>query len=137
MENGKNEQYVWSFVFSLVYVLLITSSTIFLNSIDRLPSSISLFDFILLALVVFRLTHLFVFDAIMNFVRSFFSRFEKGPGKTISNLLSCPWCTSVWMALFVVFFYALTPLMWYPYLIIAVAGVGIFIEVTAYKLFFK
>ncbi len=129
MKNKPSEQYIWNFLFSCVYVSLIIISTIYLHSIDKLPLSIPLFDFFLIALVVFRLIQLFVYDMVMDFVRSFFKRFETGPGRTISKLLSCPWCTGVWFSFFVVFFYFLTPAVWYGYLILAIAGLGSFIQI--------
>jgi len=70
----------------------------------------------------------------MDFVRAFFKRFETGPGRTISKLLGCPWCTGVWLALFTTFLYFLTPFVWYGYLAIALAGLGSFIQILINRL---
>ncbi len=115
--------------------------------LGRLPDSISLFDLALVSLAAFRLTRLFVYDKITQFVRDWFlvKRVEKadgelliirsphrsGPLRTISELLGCPWCFGVWAALVVLFFYALTPLAWFPILLLAVAGVGSFLQILA------
>lgn len=53
-----------------------------------------------------------------------------GPLRTAYELLVCPWCFSVWAALFVSFFYFLTPLAWLPILILAISGVATAIQIT-------
>lgn len=128
--QNKNKA-IWNFVFSLFYGALVAASILILYSENKLPHSIPLFDFFLICVAVFRLTHLFVYDYITGYIRQFFEKFESGPGKTIANLLSCPWCTGIWVGLFVSFFYFLTPIAWYIIFIIAVAGMGTFIEITA------
>jgi len=132
-EGKKNDQYFWNFVFSAIFALLVLLSLFYLKSNGELPRKISVFDFVLLALAIFRLIRLFVYDSVTNFVRDHFAQYQKGPGKTISNLLNCPWCTGIWMALFVAFFYFTTPLAWYPILILALAGTATFIQITIYK----
>lgn len=136
MENEvkANEQHFWNFAYSVLFIFLVGLSMWYLNSIDRLPHKIPAFDFILLCLSTFRLIRLFVYDSITNFVRDHFSQYNNGPGKTMRNLLDCPWCTGVWMALVVTFFYFTSPFSWYPLLLLSVAGVGSFIQITIYKI---
>ena len=122
---------VWNFIFALFYAGLVAASILILYLQNKLPYSISVFNFILISLATFRLTHLFVYDYITGYIRQYFEQFQTGPGKTISNLLSCPWCTGVWVALFVSFFYFITPIAWYVIFIIALAGVGTFIDIIA------
>jgi len=129
-----NDQYFWNFVYSVLFVLLVMLSWFYLKSIGPMPDKIPVFDFILLALAIFRLIRLFVYDSITNFIRDHFAKYENGPGKTLSNLLGCPWCTGVWMAFGVVFFYFATPFAWYPILILALAGTASFIQVTIRKI---
>ncbi|MDP3958218.1 MAG: DUF1360 domain-containing protein, partial [bacterium] len=122
------------------------------------PGGIPLLDFFLIVLAIFRLIRLFSYDKITQFLRDFLYDFEElpagraigagGPGdrgegvrvkqkplrgirRTILELLDCPWCTGVWIALFVVFFYFYTPYFWFPLLILAVSGVATFLQLTA------
>jgi hypothetical protein len=137
MEKGSikpNEQHFWNFAYSVLFVALAALSLIYLKSAGQLPHKIPTFDFILLSLATFRLVRLFVYDSVTNFIRDHFEKYHTGPGKTLSNLLDCPWCTGVWMALPVVFFYFATPITWYPLLILAVAGVATFIQITILKI---
>lgn len=104
---------------------------------------IGVFDFFILVLASFRLTRLFVYDKITQFVRDFFQRttlvdgvivrekYGRGPLRTLSDLLDCPWCTGVWVALPVIFFYFYTPFAWYPLLLLAVTGFATFIQLSA------
>lgn len=131
--QDKNKAF-WNFFFSLVYAALVFLWVEILYSQNKLPHSIPVFDFILVVLAVFRLTHLFVYDYITGYIREFFGKFQNGPGKTVANLLSCPWCTGVWVALWVSFFYFLTPIVWYVIFIIAVGGAGTFIDIAAERI---
>ena len=55
----------------------------------------------------------------------------KGIRRTILELLDCPWCTGVWISLFVVFFYFYTPYFWFPLFVLAVSGLATFIQLSA------
>jgi uncharacterized membrane protein YhdT len=124
----------WNFIFTLFYAALVAAWILILYSQNKLPHSIPVFDFIIIGIATFRLTHLLVYDYITGYIREYFGKFETGPGRTIANLLSCPWCTGIWVALGVSFFYFITDIAWYVIFIIAVAGVGTFIEITASRI---
>jgi hypothetical protein len=127
MDNEERKQnFGWHFFSMVVYVAVVASSAFILDSLGRLPSEISGFDFFVLILATFRLTRLFVYDSVTDFIRDFFRR----NSRTVTELLSCPWCTGIWMALLVGFFYFLTPLAWYPIFLVALAGAGTFIQFT-------
>jgi hypothetical protein len=108
--------------------------------------TIDFFDFIILALASFRLTRLFVFDKITEFIRNpFFEEMEdvnelgtvevyyvpKGTPvkKFIGELLSCYWCTGVWISAAVVGGYFFLPVIFVPIILVfAVAGLGAIVE---------
>lgn len=132
--NKPNEQHFWNFAYSVLFVIIVVLAMLYLDSRGKLPNRINVFNFILLSLATFRLIRLFVYDSITNFIRDHFKKYSLGPGKTIANLLGCPWCTGVWMAFLVTFFYFATPYSWYPILLLAVAGVASFIQITILKI---
>ena len=135
MDAYRKNQNFWHFVSTMAYVALLAATAMVLYwKNGALPKGIEVKDWILIVFAIFRLTRMFVYDSVMSFVRDNFSEYEKGPGRTVCNLLDCPWCTSVWMALPVVFFYFLTPIAWYPIFILAVAGMGAFIQITIWKI---
>ncbi|MED4403236.1 DUF1360 domain-containing protein [Metabacillus fastidiosus] len=107
---------------------------------------------IIFSLAVFRLTRLFVFDKITEFIRRpFHNEVEemnengnvetyieiKGNGLRawIGELLSCYWCTGVWCSAFLYGIWLIWPSITEPLLIIlAVAGAAGMIETIVTKL---
>ncbi len=145
----QDDQDFWNLTFGLLFLMLFVNALVILHVVAGIvPRYIPLYDFALLALATFRLTRLFVYDKIMQHVRDLFldktlrmgddgerivlrQKPFGGPRRTIADLLSCPWCIGMWFALFVSFFYFLTPYAWFPILFLAIAGVASFIQVAA------
>ena len=139
------DQYFWNIVFTLFFLSLVVSGMIIVEStgihdFHDIPFS----DLVIIMLATFRLTRLFVYDKIMAFFREQFydaklvkgvgmtlEKPERGPRRTLADLLSCPWCISVWMSATVLFFYALTEYAWYPILFLAVSGVASVFQVVS------
>jgi hypothetical protein len=108
--------------------------------------NIDLLTFIILGLACFRLTRLIVFDKITEFLRQpFFDEIteENEDGtvevyylpkstsikKFIGELLSCYWCTGVWISAAVVTGYLFLPALFVPItLVFAVAGLAAILE---------
>ena len=98
-----------------------------------IPRSMSFFEFSILVLAAFRITRLVVYDSIFDFTRNCFldkrgKKYKKGPLLCISELLGCPWCAGVWIALFVMFTYLYYPKIWFFFLFLAIAGLSTFIQ---------
>lgn len=107
---------------------------------------VSGFHFLLLALASFRLTRLFVFDKITEFIRGpFFIEWtelnedgveevymkpkEKGIKGWIGELLSCYWCTGIWSAIGLYVGYLVAPFLFkHIIILLAIAGVAAIIE---------
>ncbi len=145
----KDDQNFWNVVFSLFFIVVATGMLycLYLKN-GALPTSIPFFDLILIILATFRLTRLFVYDKITRFLRdmfqhaeesytevgvTYFSKTERtsGPFRTAYELLICPWCFSIWAALFVSFgyFYNVT-LFWLPILILSISGVATALQIV-------
>lgn len=108
--------------------------------------NIDFLSFTILALASFRLTRLIVFDKITEFLRDpFFDEIEevnedgtkevyylpKGTPikKFIGELLSCYWCTGVWVSAAMVIGYLLLPVVFVPIILVfAVAGLAAILE---------
>jgi Protein of unknown function (DUF1360) len=138
------DQYFWNFVFMMFFLVLVIMGTIILESESRiLLTELSLTDYVLVTLASWRLTRLFVYDAILRFFREQFwdvvkvgkgFQLEKpkvGPRRTIADLLSCPWCFGVWASATVIFFYLLTPYAVFPVLFLAVSAVASFLQILS------
>ena len=113
---------------------------------------ISIFSFLLIGLATFRLTRLFVYDKITEFLRTPFLQeqtemdehgeeitylipHDKGIRHFIGELISCHWCTGIWVSTFVVCLYLFFPLIAYiPILILSISAVGSIVETIIQKL---
>ncbi len=79
--------------------------------------SISIVEWLVLALAVFRLVRLFLFDEITRPVRSYFLHetdeevYINGSGwrYVIGYLLTCHWCAGIWCGSMVALIYLLVP----------------------------
>lgn len=125
----KNFWNIWFTVFFLFLAILLTA---WLDTLQKLPSDIRFFDSLLIALAVFRLTRLTVYDAITSYIREWFSHSgENTCCGTIHVLITCPWCIGLWYALLVTFFFFATPYAWFPIFFLAVAGSATFLQLLA------
>ncbi|OGG47310.1 hypothetical protein A2671_00625 [Candidatus Kaiserbacteria bacterium RIFCSPHIGHO2_01_FULL_49_13] len=143
----RDEQNLWNFLFLLFFIAVFGSGLWWLWGSGRLPIAIDFFDSVLVVLAAFRLTRLFVYDRILQFFRDWFldvstvseegevlilrNRASRGPRRTITELLGCPWCFGLWSAATVTFFYFATPLAWFPIFVLAVAGVTTLFQLGA------
>jgi hypothetical protein len=129
MEEKVNRQNFWHVFFGILYLGLVFGVIWFLGSKERLTKNIPLFDFFLLSFATFRLIRLFVYDSITEGIREYLGNFSSGPGKEISMLINCPWCTGIWMAFIIFSLYFSNPLFWYLIMILALAGIGSYLQI--------
>lgn len=144
-----DDQNFWNAVYSVFFLAVCASlfyTLILVNG--TVPRSIGMFDTVLVVLATFRLTRLFVYDKITRFVRDFFFHADEeyteegvtyfikkerttGPFRTAYDLLTCPWCFSVWASVIVLFFYFLTPYAWFPIAVLAISGIASIVQLIA------
>ena len=122
----------WNFIFSLILVFLAIyiSYKIFETNSDLIVN-LGFFEFFVISLATFRLIRFFTYDKIMNFLRDFFAMRKSKFMLTIHELLICPWCTGIWLALLVIALYLLIPLGKILVFILAIAGAGSLIQIFA------
>lgn len=138
------DQYFWNIVFAVFFLVLLTMATIILQTESRISlAELELVDYVLITLASWRLTRLFVYDAITKFVREQFWDVKKvgkgfmlekpktGPRRTLADLTSCPWCFGMWATATVIFFYLLTPYAVYPIVVLALSAVATFLQILS------
>ncbi len=138
------DQYFWNFVFLVFFLGLVVMGTIILETESRITfEELTLVDYLLLSLATWRLTRLFIYDAITRFFREQFwdlvpagksFELEKpkfGPRRTLADLLTCPWCVSTWAAASLTFFYLLTPYAIFIVMLLAVSAVASFLQILS------
>lgn len=143
----KDDQNFWNFILASLSVVLLAVEIWLIAYFGYLPLSIGVFDVILIILATFRLTRLFVYDTVAQFIRDWFlEKTEKeengqvmvvrakpagGVKRALADLMSCPWCFGLQAAILVVFFYFLTPVAWIIILMLAIAGVSTLFQLLA------
>src|SRR3989344_4757587 len=121
----------WYAMLSLFFIALAAFGYSWLAANGRLPARGPPAGFLLMALAIMRLVRLFTYDAITAFVRNWFTDEEQESFLgTLGALIRCPWCTGLWFAFIVVFFYFATPIAWYAILVLALSSLA-----TALQLF--
>jgi hypothetical protein len=132
------DQYFWNVIFMLFFLGLVSMGVIILQTEAYISyEDLTIFDLVIIALASFRLIRLFVHDSMTKFFREQFYDAKvtktgkvtlykpaRGPRRTITDLLSCPWCFGVWTSAMTLFFYLLTPLSFFPVLILAISAVA-------------
>jgi hypothetical protein len=147
--HDRQDQNFWNFIFSILFIIFVGALIMILYCVrGALPTSISLADAIIISLASFRVVRLFVYDKITRFIRDFFFKidesyteegvtyfehreFARGWRRTMSDLLACPWCFSIWAASVVTFFYYLTAYAWLPIFMLAISGAASFFQITS------
>lgn len=122
----------WNFAFSLFFAVLVLWSASWLIATGKAVSGITLGNFVLMALAIFRLVRLFTYDHITDFIRDWFRGApETSLRGTMGALLNCPWCTGLWFSFLVVFLGYATPIAWPVILMLALAALASFIQIVA------
>lgn len=138
------DQYFWNIIFTLFYLALLSMAVIILDGeAYRSYADLTVLDIALIALATQRLIRLFVYDSMTKFFREQFldakvtrggkvtlHKPARGPRRTLSDLMGCPWCFGVWSGTMVTFFYLLSPLAYVPVLILAVSTLASVLQLT-------
>lgn len=137
------DQYFWNIIFTIFFLCLLFMGTVILESeAYKSYEGLTLLDYVLITLASFRFTRLVVNDKITAFFREQFYdvveqkgkvylvKPEKGPRRTLADLLSCVWCFGMWATASVAFFYLLTPYAFFPVLLLALSGVATSLQIT-------
>lgn len=150
MSNIKQESKdsnFWSFIFTGLFIGLVSYGGYILYGV-RADFSVTVFEFIIIALAIFRLIRLATYDSIAQFARDIFtdrkwsdnedgtftverSKPKKGLRRKLYELFACPWCIGVWISAVLVFAFYYTSFAWPAILLLAAAGIASFMQLLA------
>lgn len=138
------DQYFWNAIFLLFFLCIVFMASVILEGeAVRSPGTLGLLDYSIIIFASFRLVRAVVYDKLFAFFREQFYdvteykgsvvlvKPESGPRRTLVDLLTCPWCVSMWAVLVVSFFYMLTPYAAYPIMLLALSGIVSVLQITA------
>jgi hypothetical protein len=84
----------------------------------------------LMVLASYRLTRILVFDKIFKLFRDFFRAHQRlYIFFVIKEIITCPWCAGVWVALTIVAIYFLVPFGQLFIILMAISGVASFVVI--------
>ena len=79
----------------------------------------------MIILATCRLARMIVYEKVFGLIRYLISLYLKFPVvRSLNNLITCPWCTGVWVALIIVDIYYLIPFGNYLIIFLAVSAVA-------------
>jgi hypothetical protein len=126
-EEPNSQQKFWNFIATLFYVLLIVLLGFGLKHKGIDINQIRIWEVFVLALASYRLTRILVFDKIFKFFRDFIrSKSKLYVFYVVKEILGCPWCAGVWVALVNVTMYFLVPFGNLFVYLLAIAGIASF-----------
>lgn len=126
-EELNSQQKFWNFMATLFYILLTVLLGFGLKYKGIKIEQIRIWEVFLLALASYRLTRILVFDKIFKFFRDFIrSKSKLYVFYVVREILGCPWCAGVWVALVNVAIYFLVPFGNLFIYLLAIAGIASF-----------
>lgn len=142
--------YIWSIIFSVFYLVVLTVFLIILDTEARMSyTDITPFQFILLALATWRGTRLLTSDHVTAWFREQFYDLKKvgrtysliqpdqGPRQVLVDLFSCPWCLSLSVAMVVTFFFLIFEWFFFVVLLLAVSALSASAQVLVRRIVSK
>jgi hypothetical protein len=131
LQQPSKQQKLWNFLATLFYIVCLVGLGYGLkeNGISIVDFGIG--DIALLSIATYRLTRILVFDKIFKFFRDFLKAKENlHVFYVIREIITCPWCAGVWVALINTAIYFLVTYGELFIVLLTISGIASFIVVT-------
>ncbi len=126
-----SQQKSWNFLATLFYIACLVGLAYLFRLKGITKEDFRLGDIALLSVATFRFTRILVFDKIFKFFRDFLKSREKlYVFYVIKEIITCPWCAGVWVALIMTAMYYLVPFGDIFTIMLTIAGVASFVTVS-------
>ena len=123
--NPLLKEKILNFISSLIYLFFFGISIFFAMKYKVSFSHISLTDICLIILAAYRISRMIVYERVFGLVRYWISLYLKySLVRSLNNLITCPWCTGVWVSLVVFDIYYMVPYGKYFIYIMAISAVA-------------
>jgi hypothetical protein len=135
MENTPNrpneQQKTWNFWATLFFILCLTGLGFALERKGITRKDFTLGNIALMVLATYRLTRILVFDKIFKLFRDFFRTHQQHyVFYVIKEIITCPWCAGVWVALIIVTIFFLVPFGQLFVILLTISGIASFIVIV-------
>jgi hypothetical protein len=121
----------WNFLATLFFILCLIALGYFMRRQGIALQDISLLELFIMSLAAYRLTRILVFDKIFKLFRDFIrSRSGWKVFYVIREIITCPWCAGVWVALAILVLYYFVPFGKLFIYILAISGIASFFVIV-------
>jgi hypothetical protein len=129
--DNQNEQgKTWNFWAAMFFVVCLVGLGFALDAKGITTEDFTLGRMALMVLASYRLTRILVFDKIFKLFRDFFRAHQRlYIFFVIKEIITCPWCAGVWVALTIVAIYFLVPFGQLFIILMAISGVASFVVI--------
>jgi len=129
-EALNEQQKTWNFLATLFYIACLVGLAYLFRLKGITREDFRLGDIALLSVATYRFTRILVFDKIFKFFRDFLKSREKlYVFFVIKEIITCPWCAGVWVALTIIALYFLVPFGQLLIILLAISGIASFIVI--------
>ena len=130
-EALNEQQKTWNFLATLFYIACLVGLAYLFRLKGITREDFRLGDIALLSVVTYRFTRILVFDKIFKFFRDFLkSRDKLYFFFVIREIITCPWCAGVWVALIMTALYYLVPFGDIFTILLTISGIASFLVVS-------
>jgi len=120
----------WNFLATIFFVICLVALGFYLHYKEIKLQDATVLELFIMSLATYRLTRILVFDKIFKLFRDFIrSRSGWKVFYVIREIITCPWCAGVWVAMTIVIFYYFIPFGKLFIYILAISGVASFFVV--------
>jgi hypothetical protein len=125
-----NQEKSWNFLATLFFIAAIILLGWSMDKTGKTIEDVKLLDLCMMMLATYRLTRILVFDKIFKLFRDFIrSRSRLYLFFVIREIITCPWCAGVWVALVIVTLFYFIPYGRLFIYLLAISGVASFFVV--------
>jgi len=125
-----DQQKTWNFWATMFFLLCIVGLGFLLEKKGITRKDFTLGNIVLMVLATYRLTRILVFDKIFKLFRDFFRTHQRlYVFYVIKEIITCPWCAGVWVALIIVAVYFLIPFGDLFVILLTISGIASFIVI--------
>lgn len=129
-KNPTRQEKFWNFLATLFFIAMIILLGYGMDKTGKKIEDVRLLDLSMMALATYRLTRILVFDKIFKLLRDFIrSRSRLYLFFVIREIITCPWCAGVWVALVIVVLFFFVPYGKLFIYLMAISGVASFFVV--------
>ena len=124
------QQKTWNFWATIFFILCLVGLGFLLEKKGITRENFTLGNIVLMVLATYRLTRILVFDKIFKLFRDFFRTHQRlYVFYVIKEIITCPWCAGVWVALIIVAIYFLVPFGYIFVILLTISGIASFIVI--------